>query len=412
MNITRTHLYILISSVALCTVLIIQVNWLVETAKIKEALFNEKANIVLARTSDALAADTATCQKLEAGVGQEEIHKIDSLFKYYMKFYDFTIQYSFEVMEKKTVAKSEAYAFNPQPNEPACFQLNLEDVVSRNGWELKLILPEKKQYIYEEMGPLFVTSILLLLIVLFLFWKTLLSLNRQKKLSEHTNDFLNNMTHEFKTPISNIALAGKFMLKEEITHQQEKVRHYSEIILEENEKLRLQVEQVLSLAALERDEIPIHKTEVDLHQIINDAIKNLKIQLEHKQGTIHIQFDAKNSRLKGDKTHLTHVICNLIDNAIKYSESSPVIHIDTINQDHHLIITITDQGIGIEKEFQKKVFDKYFRVPTGNVHNVQGFGLGLAYIKKIIELHKGTIALESEKGKGTKFIINFPANES
>jgi two-component system, OmpR family, phosphate regulon sensor histidine kinase PhoR len=412
MKITRTQLYILISSIALCTVLIIQVNWLVETAKIKEALFNEKANIVLARTSDALAADTATCQKMEAGVGAEEIHKIDSLFKYYMRFYDFTIQYSFEVMEKQPSAKTDDYIFNPQPNEPACFQLNLEDVVKRNGWELKLILPEKKQFIYGEMGPLFVTSIFLLLIVLFLFWKTLLSLNREKKLSEHTNDFLNNMTHEFKTPITNIALAGKFMLKEEIAHQQEKVRQYSEIILEENEKLRLQVEQVLSLAALERGEIPIHKTEVDLHHIINDAIKNLKIQIEHKNGIIQVQFDAKNTYLKGDKTHLTHVFCNLIDNGLKYSEGSPVIHIQTINQEHHLIITITDQGIGIDKEFQKKVFEKYFRVPTGNVHNVQGFGLGLAYIKKIITLHNGTIALESEKGKGTKFTINFPSHES
>jgi two-component system phosphate regulon sensor histidine kinase PhoR len=412
MEITRTNLYILISSLALCIVLIIQVNWLIETAKIKEALFNEKANIVLARTSDALAADTATCQKMEAGVGAEEIHKIDSLFKYYMKFYDFTMQYSFEVMEKKPFSQSNTYNFNPYPNEPACFAHNLEDVVRRNGWELKLLLPEKKQFIYEEMGPMFLTSIILLLIVLLLFWKTLKSLISEKKLSEHTNDFLNNMTHEFKTPITNIALAGKIMMKEDFVNQKEKVRHYSEIILEENDKLRLQVEQVLSLAALERGEIPIHKTELDMHQIISDAIKSLKIQIEDKEGIIQMQLDARKVRLKGDKAHLTHAICNLIDNALKYSNGCPNIHLQTSNHEHNIIITISDLGIGIEKEFQKKVFDKYFRVPTGNVHNVQGFGLGLAYIKKIIELHGGTIALQSEKNNGSKFIITLKTDEN
>lgn len=412
MKITRPNLYILISSIALSIVLVIQVNWLTETAKIKEALFNEKANIILARTSDALAADTALCKKLEAGVAPTEIHKIDSLFKYYMKFYDFTMQYSFEVIEKKPISKSSSYNFNPFPNEPACYAHNLEDVARRNGWELKLLLPEKKQFIYGEMGPMFLTSILLLLIVLFLFWKTLKSLNSEKKLSEHTNDFLNNMTHEFKTPITNIALAGKIMQKDDFILQKEKVRHYSEIILEENEKLRLQVEQVLSLAALERGEIPIHKTEVDMHQIINDAIKSLKIQFEHKQGSIQVQFDAKSSRLKGDKTHLTHAICNLIDNALKYSEGNPAIQINTNNIEQFLIIIITDLGIGIDKEFQKKVFEKYFRVPTGNVHNVQGFGLGLAYIKKIIELHGGNIDLQSEKGKGSTFTITLKTNEN
>ena len=155
---------------------------------------------------------------------------------------------------------------------------------------------------------MFLITIILLLIVLLLFWKTLKSLISEKKLSEHTNDFLNNMTHEFKTPITNIALAGKIMMKEDFVNQKEKVRHYSEIILEENDKLRLQVEQVLSLAALERGEIPIHKTELDMHQIISEAIKSLKIQIEDKEGIIQMQLDEKKVRLKGDKNNLTKAI--------------------------------------------------------------------------------------------------------
>jgi two-component system phosphate regulon sensor histidine kinase PhoR len=216
------------------------------------------------------------------------------------------------------------------------------------------------------------------------------------------------MTHEFKTPLTNIALAGRMLLKETAVKEGDKIQHYSGIILEENEKLRLQVEQVLSMTALERGEIPLRKTELDFHELISESIKCIGIQIENKQANIDINPDAESFVVLGDRTHLINALSNLIDNALKYSGEKPGLGVRTSNCGRNLIIVVSDKGIGIEKEYHQKVFEMYFRVPTGDVHDVKGFGLGLAYVKKIVELHGGTIGLQSEKGKGTIFTITIP----
>ncbi|MBP8033916.1 MAG: HAMP domain-containing histidine kinase [Bacteroidia bacterium] len=410
MKFNRTYIFIALSSIALVVVLIIQVNWILETAQIKEELFNEKANIILARTTDALVSDKKTCEALGTCVGKDQIHQIDSLLNYYMAFYNFDINYSFEVVKPSTFRFKEinSSTANLSPAQPACYQEGLKEEVNKYGWELKLNFPEKKQFIIAEMGIQFATSVVLIIVVLILFWRTTLSLLREKKISEHTTDFLNNMTHEFKTPLTNIALASKMIIKDSNIKQEDKIKHYSGIILEENEKLRLQVEQVLSMTALERGEIPIQKTEIDIHQLIQDSVKCMHLQLENKQGSLNLKLNADRFVVMGDKTHLTNTICNLIDNAIKYSIEKPEISIQTSNSDSNLVMVVSDKGIGIEKEYQDKVFDKFFRVPSNNLHNVKGFGLGLAYIKTIIELHRGEIKLDSEKQIGTSFTITIP----
>lgn len=410
MKYNRTYIFIALSSIALFIILMIQVNWILETAQVKEELFNEKANIILARTTDALISDKKTCNNLESNVGKNEIHKIDSLLKHYMSFYDFNIEYSFDVIKPNVLQFKEisTSTANLSPNQPACYQDGLKTEANKHGWELKLNFPKKEQFIIAEMGFQFASSVVLIIVVLILFWRTTLSLLREKKISEHTSDFLNNMTHEFKTPLTNIALAGKMMVKDSTLKQEDKIKHYSGIILEENEKLRLQVEQVLSMTALERGEIPVQKTELDIHQLIQDSVKCMNLQLENKQGELNLNLNAQNFVILGDKTHLTNAICNLIDNGIKYSTDKPEILIHTSNHNHNVIITVSDKGIGIKKEYQHKVFDKFFRVPTENIHNVKGFGLGLAYIKKIMELHGGIIELDPEKENGTSFIISLP----
>jgi two-component system, OmpR family, phosphate regulon sensor histidine kinase PhoR len=408
----RTFIFIAISSISLLIVLIIQVNWIFETAKIKEEIFNEKSNMVLARTAEALRSDKDACINVEVGcvvdstseyalkLGTNEIRTIDSLLRAYMKYYNFHVDYSFELIKPIPFR-----IINESDLTTNVYKKRLEEAVSRNGLELKLIFPDKKQFIIAEMGIMFITSVILILVVLVLFWRTVLSLMKEKKISEHTTEFLNNMTHEFKTPLSNIALAGKMIVKEQNNKQEDKIKHYSGIILEENEKLRLQVEQVLSMTALERGEIPLQKTELDLHQLIQDAVKCISIQIESRQGELKFDLRAEKVVIMGDKTHLTNALCNLVDNAIKYSPGKPELSIQTFNSGLNILILVSDKGIGIEKEYQKKVFDKFFRVPTGNVHDVKGFGLGLAYTKKIIEEHGGTIELQSEKGKGTTFTI-------
>lgn len=376
---------------------------MIHTARIKEEIFNEKANMVLSRTAEALAADTNACRNMEVCVGRNEIHKTDSLLTNYMDFYNFHIDYYFEVKKPgETATQSNSGLKNN------VYKKRLEEEATRNGLELNLFLPEKRQFIVQEMGPMFITSVILILVVLIMFWRTILLLMREKRLSEHTNDFLNNMTHEFKTPLTNIALAGKMITKDASNRQEEKIKHYSEIILAENEKLRLQVEQVLSMTALERGEIPLRKTELDVHELIREAIKYISIQIENKQGELKLNLDAENPVIFGDKTHLVNALYNLVDNAIKYSPEKPELSIRTHNHEQQFILVVSDKGIGIEKEYQKKVFEKFFRVPTGDVHDVKGFGLGLSYIKKIVELHQGKIDLESTPGKGTTFTITLP----
>lgn len=398
----QTYIFIAISSIALVIVLIIQLNWIFQTAKIKEELFNEKANMVLSRTAEALGSDTETCRNIENSIGNSEIQKIDSLFTHYMKFYNFHIDYSFKVIKPSLFTPRIKSTFTTN-----VYNKRIEEVVSKNGLELVLIFPEKKQFILAEMGTMFVTSVVLILVVLVMFWRTILSLMKEKRISEQTTDFLNNMTHEFKTPLTNIALAGKMILKDANIRQEDKIKHYSGIILEENEKLRFQVEQVLGMTALERGEIPLRKTALDFHQLIHDCLKCISIQIENKQGHLKLDLEAERFVVMGDKAHFTNALCNLIDNAIKYSGEKPELSIRTSNAGQYLVVVIADKGMGIEKEYQKKVFDKFFRVPTGDVHDVKGFGLGLAYTKKIVELH-GTIELQSEKGKGTTFTITLP----
>jgi len=409
----RTNIFITISSIALLIVLIIQLNWISQTAKNKEEVFNEKATIVRARTTEALSADEKISQKLRLGAGKNEKRKIDSLLTQYMNFYNFHADYSFEIIPSLPPiplmldANSNHSNSNNQP-EQACYTNSLDKLSNKNGWELKLTFPTKEESIISEMGAPFITAVVLILVVLILFWRTTLSLIAEKRIAEHTTDFLNNMTHEFKTPLTNISLAGKMIAKDSTTKNEDKIKHYSEIILEENEKLRLQVEQVLSMTALERGEIPIQKTELDIHHLINDCLKSINIQIENKKGDLKLNLGANNVVVMGDKTHLVNAMSNLIDNAIKYSPEKLTLYIETINKESELIIIVSDKGIGIDKQYHKQVFGKYFRVPTGNVHDIKGFGLGLAYVKKIIELHSGTIELESELGHGTTFKITLP----
>lgn len=421
MKLNRNYLFIGISSAALLILLIIQVNWILETAKIKEELFNEKANIVLSKTAEALASDKETfrkigdndqasrsivinaCKSTEICIGNTETSKIDSLFMHYMRFYNLPINYSFVVLQSDSSRPK-----NQNNLKSNVYNKRLAELVSERGLELVLIVPDKNEFIIAEMGTLFIASVILILVVLFMFWRTVLSLLKEKKISEHTTDFLNNMTHEFKTPLTNISLAGKMIAKNAAPGQEEKIKHYSGIILEENEKLRLQVEQVLSMTALERGEIPLQKTELDFHQLIDDCLKSISVQIESKEGYLNLDLGADNHLVRGDKTHLMNAMCNFIDNAIKYSREKLELIIQTFNSGTDLIVEISDKGIGIEKEYQEQVFDKFFRVPAGDVHDVKGFGLGLAYIKQIIKMHGGTIGLQSEKGKGTTFTITLP----
>lgn len=403
MRLNRYYLYTVIYSIALLTVLLIQINWIFKTARIKEELFNEKANMVLVRTAEALSSDTEACRNIESGMEKSEINKIDSLINHYMNFYNFQLMYSFEVKPPiPFLYKGGSFGGSNVYNK------RLDEVVSKNGLELKLVFPEKKQFILEEMGVPFITSVALIILLFIMFWQTTLSLLKERKVSEHAKDFVNNMAHEFKTPLTNIALAAKMMIRETPKDHEQKIKHYSGIIQEENEKLKQQVEHVLSMTALEKGEMPFNPTKIDIHQIITEALKCMSVQLEDQKGRVDINLAAVNFIVNGDKIQLTAALCNLIDNAIKYTNQSLELIIQTTNKDGQIIIRVSDNGKGIEKNYHKQIFEKYFRIPTGNRHDVKGFGLGLAYVKKVLQLHGAVIEVNSVMNKGTTFIITMP----
>ncbi|HNP78292.1 MAG TPA: HAMP domain-containing sensor histidine kinase, partial [Cyclobacteriaceae bacterium] len=233
---------------------------------------------------------------------------------------------------------------------------------------------------------------------------------KQKRLSEVQNDFINNMTHEFKTPISTIAISSQVLKDPSIVSQPDRLLNYASLIETENNRLREQVDRVLQMAQLEKKDLGLNKTYCQIHELIQEAAIHNTVALEAKGGAIEIHANAKHSTVFGDKLHLSNVINNLIDNAIKYNHRPPRVAITTADSPAGLRIQVTDNGIGIPVDEQKRIFERFYRVPTGNIHDVKGFGLGLHYVKTVIEHHRGSIAVESKPGAGSTFSILIPLN--
>jgi len=276
---------------------------------------------------------------------------------------------------------------------------------------LLLYFPNEKQFLLTELWGMLLISIILIIVVVYSFTYTITTIFRQKKLSEMKNDFINNMTHEFKTPISTISLACEALSDQTIKRSPEFTENYISIILEENKRLATMAEKILQTAVIEKGQLKIKRESINLHEIITDVIKNIRIQVEIKDGIIRKQCKAINPVLLGDKVHITNLVYNLLDNANKYSPRKPVIIVRTENTSNGIFLTIEDHGIGIKKSEQKKIFDKLYRVPTGNIQEVRGFGLGLSYVKAIVEEHRGRISLDSEVGKGSTFKVFLPFTE-
>lgn len=287
------------------------------------------------------------------------------------------------------------------------FPLFQNDIYSSPEY-LCIYFPQEKQFLLTELWGMLLISIILIIVIVYSFTYTIATIFRQKRLSEMKNDFINNMTHEFKTPVSTISLACEALSDKELRGSGELLDNYLSMIREENQRLSVMAEKILQTAVIEKGQLKMKKEKIDIHHIITDVIKNLKIQVEIKDGEIISNFGASRPLIEGDKVHVTNLFYNLLDNANKYSPKKPLIRVTTDNVHNGIVIQIEDNGIGISKNEQKKIFDKLYRVPTGNIHDVRGFGLGLNYVKAIVEEHHGKITLESEVNKGTKFRIFLP----
>ncbi len=323
-----------------------------------------------------------------------------------------SVPYVFAIEDSKGALLYATDGFNSQAQKGK-YTVSLFSHTS-NPYELQIEFPTKNNYIFSSVRFI-IPTLALTLILLIIFLYTILLAFRQKKLSEMKTDFINNMTHELKTPISTISLAGQMLSDDSVRKSPTTLKHLSQVITDESKRLRFQVEKVLQMSVFDNQSSALKFTVLDANTVIQSVVHTFKIKVEKFGGTITTNLDAQNALVRVDEMHFTNVIFNLLDNAVKYmrEDTAPMLLISTLDIDNsRLEIRIRDNGIGIKKDDLKRIFDKFYRVSTGNRHDVKGFGLGLAYVKKMVILFKGNIQVESEIGKGSTFIIHLPLYKS
>ena len=283
---------------------------------------------------------------------------------------------------------------------------NLENLVPQE--QLVIIVPHQNTIVLKEITWFIIGSIVFTIIIISAFFLTLRTLLIQKKLGEIKSDFINNMTHEFKTPLATISLAVDALKNEKVVGDKEKTSYFTGIIKEENKRMNKQVETILQAALLDKQEVQLNLKKLSANELIKNAVNNITLPINERGGRLEINLNASKDMVMADEVHFTNFVNNLLDNALKYSKEIPLIKLSTINSGNLLRIKIEDNGIGMSKETVSRIFEKFYRAHTGNVHNVKGFGLGLSYVKTMVEAHKGTIKAESTLGKGSSFTISFP----
>ncbi|NDA60814.1 MAG: sensor histidine kinase [Chitinophagia bacterium] len=272
---------------------------------------------------------------------------------------------------------------------------------------LVVVTPKFDLPILSSLKWMLAGALVFMIVIIAAFYVTIKTLLNQKKLSEIKSDFINNMTHEFKTPIATISLAVDALKNEKVQAEPERAKYFTGIIKEENIRMNKQVEAILQAALMEKEEFKLNKKTLSVHRIIHQTIEKYQLQLQKQEGQVHLLLNASNDMIEGDEVHFTNAISNLFDNAIKYANGAPDITITTHSTRKQLVIQIADKGIGMNRETEKRIFEKFYRAHTGNIHQVKGFGLGMSYVKSIIDAHKGTIRVSSTLGKGSTFTMSF-----
>ena len=368
--------------------------------------FAEKSRMVTIVLDDLLGEQKQISNRVEK-------EQIDKMLKDQLQMKGIDIDYEYAVVDRGI---NHVIFRDYQPNDEkevllSDFSIKLfpNDFTGGQNY-LTIFFPDQTGFLIKDIWLTLTSSVFLVLLIIFCFAYAIFAIIRQKKLSEIKNDFINNMTHEFKTPISTVSLACEALQDKDIQKNESFIAKYVEAIRDENRRLGHQVEKVLQMATLDKKEYRLKLEELDIHQIVDKALSHVNIQIEKRGGSIHKNLIASNNIIISDDVHLTNIIYNLLDNANKYSPDKPEIEIDT--EDHHqgLLIRISDKGIGMTKEAIDKIFDRFYRIPTGNIHDIKGFGLGLTYVKTILLALGGHIKVKSTPGKGSSFEIILPLN--
>ena len=336
------------------------------------------------------------------------LHQIQKLIEEKLRKRELNLHFEFAIYNKNVLSKIHSKYF--EPNETKEYRALLFGANSNDDslYELAVIFPQRERFVLSSIIEIASLSTVFMLIIIAVFIITLNQLVTQRRISEIKTDFINNMTHEFKTPIATMNLVLDTLKSPIALNNPDKVMHYVKILKQENKRMLAQVENILQISRLEKGNLQLEREPLDVHDLITNAITHVQVMLNERGGVIHTHFLADNSDISANESHLTKVFINVIENAIKYSPEAPIIDIYTENIKNRILIRIKDKGQGMSKQAAKYIFDKFYREHTGDLHNVKGHGLGLAYVKSIVEYHQGSIYVESDKGKGSTFFIKLP----
>jgi two-component system, OmpR family, phosphate regulon sensor histidine kinase PhoR len=412
------RLILTISAIAsLVGLLLIQVNWLKESITMQEAIFTKGVNMALKQTALNMAKDEELSVAMQNSMDKDSlinsqevfteniISRLDSTIQKELEFYHINLDFHFILINGE-----DTLSINPESKikKGELFHQSFDSPFPDSSIDLAIHFPGRSTFILKRIGIMFASSIFLIVFNLISIFLILAYYRRERSFAQQVKDMIGNMTHEFMTPISSISLAGNMIHARSQKAGDHQTSQFAVVIKEENKKLQRQVDRLLQLAAVENSGFEYNKISVDIHQLINDAIHSMSFQLKQNEAEVTTNFQAKISVILADEMHLTNVFANFISNSIKYSVQKPLISIITVNIDQKIEVTITDNGIGIPAREYKRIFEKYYRISTGNMHNTKGFGIGLYYAKTVINAHHGTISVKSEHQKGTSFTISLP----
>lgn len=410
------RIIIILAAVSIAGITATQIYWVRKAFDLKENQFNRDVTTALAQVSSKILEITKTPSPANNPVTQLTSNyfvvlvngPIDNNLLEFLLLTEFekrNITADFEYGVYNCIDKCMVGGDYTSPGKIAT-HVNFTELPTwkNDGYYFGVQFPMVEATLISQMGIWGFSSVVLL-IVIFFFVYTLFVILKQKRLSEIQKDFINNMTHEFKTPLSTIAISTSVLKDPAIIHTPERLLNYATIIENENQRLQQQVERVLQMARLETEDLGLKKEKLNVHHLIKEAASN---NLLTSKASITLLLDAQQTDLRVDRLHMTNVIFNLLDNAIKYNLNVPTITIRTYNIEENIIMEIKDNGMGISAEEQKKIFHRFYRVPTGNLHDIKGFGLGLSYVKLIVEAHKGKISVTSKSGNGSCFLNELP----
>ncbi len=408
---SQITIIIVAASIALVGLTITQSSWVWNAVKLVQEQHDHRVDMALEEVIVGMrnAGTQGKADSAENIFDAIDTTLLASLLMQYIDFHKLDPEYEYAVLKNSN--DSVLYASSPvipKSMKKNCHKKCLHCLWSEEYTHLEVYFPSQGREVLVGMSVWLIFTAIFILVIIFTFMYIINTIIKQKKLSEIKNDFINNMTHEFKTPISTISLASEVLLHTNGDASPDRIKKYSKIIYDENIRMRGQVDRVLQVARLDRDEFSLTKSEFDLHLLIKETVKNLCFEKCEEQTTTIYQLDADPHILNADEMHIKNVVTNLVDNAIKYSRNGTTLNIQTVNRQEGIVLSIEDNGIGMSKETVKHIFDKFYRIPTGNIHNVKGFGLGLYYVKNMVDAHGGHIDVKSEINKGSRFDVYLP----